>query len=302
MQPIVDELREKNLLKLDDGASIVDLSEYDMAPCIILRSDGATLYATRDLAAANYRKATYDFYKSLYVVAYQQNLHFKQVFKVLELMGRDWVKDCVHVNFGMVSMEDGTLSTRKGKVLYLEDVLDASIEKTLEIIKEKSPDLEDKENAARDVGVGAVVWGALYNGRIKDIVFSWKKALNFDGETGPYAQYTHARCCSVLRKADGIDKENIDYSLINDDASAALIKAIGALPDIIKEAANKNEPYLISRGVIDICSCFNKFYFDNRIMDDDAQTRNARLALTEASRIAIKTGLYLIGLKAPEKM
>ncbi|MBQ2661712.1 MAG: arginine--tRNA ligase [Clostridia bacterium] len=302
MQPIVDELREKNLLKLDDGASIVDLSEYDMAPCIILRSDGATLYATRDLAAANYRKATYDFYKSLYVVAYQQNLHFKQVFKVLELMGRDWVKDCVHVNFGMVSMEDGTLSTRKGKVLYLEDVLDASIEKTLEIIKEKSPDLEDKENAARDVGVGAVVWGALYNGRIKDIVFSWKKALNFDGETGPYAQYTHARCCSVLRKADGFDKENIDYSLINDDASAALIKAIGALPDIIKEAANKNEPYLISRGVIDICSCFNKFYFDNRIMDDDAQTRNARLALTEASRIAIKTGLYLIGLKAPEKM
>ncbi len=302
MQPIVDELKEKGLLKLDDGASIVDLSEYDMAPCIILRSDGATLYATRDLAAAMYRKKTYDFHKSLYVVAYQQNLHFKQVFKVLELMGHDWVKDCIHVNFGMVSMEDGTLSTRKGKVLYLEDVLDAAVEKTLDIIKEKSPDLEDKENIAAEVGVGAVVWGALYNGRIKDIVFSWKKALNFDGETGPYAQYTHARCCSVLRKADGIDKENIDYSCISDDASTALIKAISTLPDAIKEAANKNEPYLISRCVIDICSCFNKFYFDNRIMDEDAAIKNARLALTEASRIAIKTGLYLIGLKAPEKM
>ena len=302
MQPVVDELKEKNLLVKDDGASIVDLSEYNMPPCIILRSDGATLYATRDLAAAIYRKNTYDFYKSLYVVAYQQNLHFKQVFKVLELMGKEWVKDCIHVNFGMVSMEDGTLSTRKGKVLYLEDVLDASIEKTLEIIKEKSPDLEGKEDVARDVGVGAVIWGALYNGRIKDIVFSWNKALNFDGETGPYAQYTHARCCSVLRKAGGFDAENIDYSCLGDEAATALIKAIGALPEIIKEAANKNEPYLISRGVIDICSCFNKFYYDDRIMDDDKSIRNARLALTEASRMAIKTGLYLVGLRAPEKM
>ena len=193
---------------------LVDLSAYDMPPCIILRSDGATLYATRDLAAAIYRKKTYDFVKSLYVVAYQQNLHFKQFFKVLELMGNDWVKDCEHVNFGMVSMEEGTLSTRHGNVVYLEDVLDAAVEKTGKIIEEKSPDLPDKDEVAAAVGVGAVVWSMLYNSRIKDVTFSWKKVLNFDGETGPYAQYTHARCCSVLRKAGSYDVNAMDVLLL----------------------------------------------------------------------------------------
>ena len=302
MQAVIDELDAKGLLKTDKGAKIVDLSEYNMPPCIIVKSDGATLYATRDLAAAIYRKKTYDFVKIIYVVAYQQNLHFQQFFKVLELMGYDWVKDCVHVNFGMVSMEEGTLSTRHGNVVYLEDVLNASIEKTLEIIKEKSPDLEDKEAAARAVGVGAVVWGILYNSRIKDTSFSWKKMLNFDGETGPYAQYTHARCCSVLRKAGGYDEADIDCTLLSGEAETALVKAIAAFPDTVKAAAEKYEPYLIARAAIEICSRFNKFYYDCRIMDDDMHIRNARLALTDAARICIKNALYLVGLEAPERM
>ncbi len=302
MQAVIDELDAKGLLKTDSGARIVDLSEYNMPPCIIVKSDGATLYATRDLAAAIYRKNTYDFAKSLYVVAYQQNLHFKQFFKVLELMGKAWVKDCVHVNFGMVSMEEGTLSTRHGNVVYLEDVLNAAIDKTLDIIKEKSPDLEDKEAAARAVGVGAVVWGMLYNSRIKDTVFSWSKMLNFDGETGPYAQYTHARCCSVLRKANGYDRAGIDCSLLSGEAETALIKAIAAFPEVVRAAAEKYEPYLIAREVIDVCSCFNRFYYDCRIMDDDPAVRNARLALCDAARICIRNGLYLVGLEAPERM
>lgn len=199
-------------------------------------------------------------------------------------------------------MEDMTFSTRKGNAVYLEDVLNASIEKTLEIIKQKSPNLENKQEVARQVGVGALVFGVLYNGRIKDYTFSWEKSLNFDGETGPYAQYTYARACSVMRKADGFDAENIDFSVLSDEASAALLRAIDSLPGCIKQAAEKYEPYLISRAVIDICSCFNKFYYDNRIMDDDTAVRNARLALTEAARTAIRTGLFLVGLEAPERM
>lgn len=300
MGRVVDELREKGLLKLDQGAQIVDLSEWNMPPCIILRSDGATLYATRDIAAALYRKDTYDFAKCLYVVAYQQDLHFRQWFKVVDLMGYPWAKDLMHVSFGMVSTPDGTLSTRHGKVIYLRDVLDAAVEKTYEIICEKSPDLENKRAVAAEVGIGACVFSGLYSGRIKDMVFDWNNVLNFDGETGPYAQYTHARACSVLRKAQ--PEGDVDCARLCDAESSALIAAIAAFPDAARDAMDKYEPYLVSRAVIAVCQAFNKFYYEQHILSDDPAERNARLALTKAAAQVIRTGLSLIGVAAPERM
>ena len=302
MPAIIEELRAKGISKLDQGAEIVDLSDWNMPPCIIVKSDGSTIYATRDIAAACYRKETYDFYRSLYVVAYQQDLHFRQFFKVLELMGRDWVKDCVHVNFGMVSMEDASFSTRSGNILYLDDILEAAVNKTYAIICEKSPDLADKQSAAEAVGIGAILWSVLYNNRIKDVSFTWDKILNFDGETAPYVQYTHARCCSVLRKAEGFDRSSPDASLLADPYSQALLKAIAAFPDAVLSAADKYEPYVVSRAVMSIASAFNKFYYEQRIMADDPAVKAARLALTDATRQVLKNGLNLLGITAPERM
>ncbi len=300
MGRVVDELRQKGLLKLDQGAQIVDLSDYKMPPCIILRSDGATLYATRDIAAALYRKDTYDFAKCLYVVAYQQSLHFRQWFKVVELMGYPWAKDLVHVAFGMVSGTEGAFSTRKGNMVKLRDVLQAAIDKTRAIIDEKSPGLAARDAVARDVGVGALVWNSLYNGRIKDVVFDWDAVLNFDGETGPYVQYTHARACSVLRRAR--PEAPVDYAALDDPESRALLAALAAFPDAVAEAADKYEPYLVSRAVMAVCQTFNRFYYERRIMADDPAVRNARLALTDAARQVVAVGLGLLGMKAPERM
>ena len=302
MGRVIDELKAKNLLTISDGASIVDLEKYNMPPCLILKKDGATLYATRDIAAALYRHDTYHFDKCLYVVAYQQDLHFRQWFKVLELMGYEWAKDCVHVAFGMISYEGQSLSTRKGNIVYLEDLLDQAQEKALKIIEEKSPNLENKAEVARQVGIGAVVYADLSNNRIKDIDFCWDRALNFDGETGPYVQYTHARCCSVLRKAAELSLPDPDYSALQDDEAQDCLRKLGRFPDVIKEAADKYEPSMITRAVTDLAQAYNKFYYEHRILDDDPAVAAARVALTRAMKSVIKTGLYLIGIEAPERM
>ena len=302
MDVVIDELREKNLLTISEGASVVDLEADKMPPCIILRSDGATLYATRDLAAAYYRKKVYDFDKCLYVVAYQQDLHFKQIFKVLEKLGKPWAKDCVHVSFGMISFEGQAFSTRKGRVVYLEDVLNQAMQKALDIINEKSPNLANKEEVARQVGIGAVIYSDLSNGRIKDIDFSFERALNFDGETGPYVQYTHARCCSVLRKAEGANLPEVDYNGLMDDEAQHLLRLLSRFPDVVKEAADKYEPSMITRAVTDIAQGYNKFYYEHRVLDEDAGVAAARVALTKAVKDVIKTGLWLIGIEAPERM
>lgn len=303
MQPVIDELREKNLLEESDGAQIVRLDDYDLPPCLILRSDGATLYATRDLAAAFYRKKTYDFYKNLYVVAYQQNLHFRQLFQVLELMGADFAKDCVHVAFGMVSLADGTISTREGRVVFLEDVLNSAIEKTRSVIQEKNPNLENKDEIAKKVGVGAVVFSVLSGSRIKDITFDLDRLLNFDGETGPYVQYTHARACSLLRKAGDAYTAAPDYAALACDQAFAVLRLIQEFPSVVIKAAEKYEPFMITRQVVSLAQAFNKFYYDIRILDEqDPAGTAARLALVDATRTVIKTGLALIGIDAPEQM
>ncbi|MBQ3270022.1 MAG: arginine--tRNA ligase [Clostridia bacterium] len=302
MQPVIDELREKGLLIEDKGAQIVDLSDYGMPPALILRSDGATLYITRDLAAAKYRKDTYDFDKSLYVVAYQQDLHFRQLFKVLELMGYDWYRDCEHVAFGMVSFGGESLSTRKGTVVYLDDLLHEAIAKARAIIEEKSPELENKDEVARQVGIGAVVFFDLYNNRIKDIDFSWERALNFDGETGPYVQYTHARACSVLRRAEEGDFANPDFAALSDPFSQDVVRLIEQFPDILKSAVNRSEPSMVTRFSVDLAQAFNKFYYENKVMVDEPGVRAARLLLTRAVRQVLRQALYLIGVEAPERM
>ena len=303
MGPVVDELREKGLLVESQGAQVVQLEEYGMPPALVLRSDGATLYITRDLAAAFYRHNTYHFDKCLYVVAYQQNLHFKQLFKILELMGHDWYKGMEHVSFGMVSYEGRALSTREGYVVYLEDLLNKAIEKAREIIEEKSPNLPNKDEVARQVGVGAVVYFDLHNERIKDIDFRWERALSFEGETGPYVQYTHARCCSVLRKAQAYADAEPDYGVLCDDEALDVLMLISRFPEVVRKAMDQNEPSLITRHTTSLAQAYNKYYFEHRIMEEnDPAGSAARVNLTDAVRDVIKTGLYLIGVEAPERM
>ena len=303
MQPVIDELKEKKLLALSDGAYVVRLDEYDLPPCIILKSDGATLYSTRDLAAAFYRKKTYDFDKCLYVVAYQQSLHFKQWFKVVEMMGYDWAHDLEHVAFGMVSLEDGAMSTRKGKVIFLQDVLDKAIEKTLSIIHEKSPNLENKEEIAKIVGVGAIVFDTLSSARIKDITFSFERVLNFDGETGPYVQYTHARCASLMRRAEfDYRSEEKDYAALKNKEAFAVAKLLYTFPDTVQKACDKNEPSMITKHVTELAKAMNRFYYEHRIISDDKPGTAARLMLADCVKTVLKTGLSLIGVAAPDRM
>ncbi len=301
---VVKKLEDANLLTESEGAKIVNLDEYDMAPCLILKNDGSTIYATRDLAAIFYRKETYNFSKCLYVTGQEQKLHFAQVFKVVELLGNDWAKDqLVHIPYGLVSLEGAKLSTRSGNVIYAEDILLEAISKIKEIIEEKNPNIPDKEETAKKIGVGAVLFNDLYNQRIKDVSFKWEKLLNFDGETGPYVQYTYARCSSIIRKVDDFVAGNeIDYSLLTDAESLDLLKEISRFPKVVVDASEKYEPSVVARFAVDVAQAFNKFYNANRINVEEKNVRDARMTMVHLTRKTIKDALLLLGIECPEQM
>ena len=300
---VIDKLTEKNLLVESEGAKIVPLDDYNMVPCLIMKKDGSSIYATRDLAALFYRKNTYHFDKCIYVTGLEQKLHFAQVFKVIELLGYDWYDQLVHVPYGLVSMEGGKLSTRSGNVIYAEEILHESIKKIFEIIEEKNPDLKDKETVARQVGIGAILFNDLYNQRIKDVVFNWDKILNFDGETGPYVQYTYARCASIFRKVGIVDiPDDIDYSILTDETTMNLLKDIQRFPNIIKDAADRYEPFMISRFAVSVAQHFNKFYHDCQINVSEENVKFARLKVVAVTMKVIKDALDLLGIECPEQM
>lgn len=302
MPAILEELKEKNLLVESDGAQIIDLSEFDLPPSIIIKSNGSSAYITRDIATAINRKKEYNFDENLYVVATQQNLHFQQLWRILELMGYDLYKGCKHISFGMVSLKDQTLSTRKGQVVFLEDVLNKTIEKTREIMENREDTVDDIDEVSRIVGIGAVKFQELYNNRIKDYVFDWDEVLNFEGETGPYVQYTYARAKSVLRKA-GIDEiKPLDIEKITSDEEFTLVKKLAGFEDVVIKAKEKYEPSLITRHLTDIAKSFNKFYNSSKIMVEDEKLKEERLALAYVTAIVIKTALGLLGIRTVEKM
>ena len=294
-------LTDDGLLKESQGAMIVPLDEYDMPPCIVAKKDGSSIYATRDLAAILYRKATYNFDRCLYVTGLEQKLHFAQVFKVIELMGNDYAKNLVHIPYGLVSLKSGKISSRKGNVIFAEDLLRESINKTTSIIEEKNPDIPDKEEVAKQVGIGAIIFNDLYNQRIKDVIFDWNKLLNFDGETGPYVQYTYARASSVLKKIGEVP-DTIDYTLLTDEASIGLLKEIERYPQVIKDAAERYEPSVIARYSIDLAHAFNKFYHECQINVEDETTKYTRTNVVKIARYIIKDALSLLGIQCPEQM
>ncbi len=302
MSRVVEMIDDKGILVDSEGAKVVDLEKYDMPPCLIIKSDGSTIYATRDVTAAIYRKETFDFVKSIYITDYAQSLHFSQFFNVLKEMGFDWADDLIHVPFGRVSTAEGKLQTRKGNVILLDELLSRSIERVKETIEEKNPGLEDKDEVARKVGVGAVIFNDLSNGRIKDIVFDWDRMLSFEGETGPYVQYTYVRTRSVLRKANEELTTDVDYSLLSDPTSVSVIKQLESFPSIIVDSMEKNEPSIIANYVIDLAQSFSKFYHDCPILVDDKELQKPRLLLVSSVGIVIKTGLGLLGIEVPEEM
>lgn len=308
MAPVVKELKDKGLLVESRGAKIVDLEEFGMAPALITKSDGSTLYITRDIAAAIYRKQHYNFYKNLYIVASQQNLHFQQWIKVLELMGYDWGKDCIHIPFGLVSLEEGTMSTRHGRVVFLEEVLRKAVEKTKDIILTRGVNTDLADDVSKQVGIGAVIFQELANNRIKDYTFSWDKILNFEGETGPYVQYTHARAASILRNGENEFKEakkdfdNVKFEYIMSEAAYMLSKLIYGFPDVVKESAERYEPSIITRYIVDVAQAFNRFYHDEHILVENVEEKKAKLLLVYAAMQTIRNGLKLLGIDAPERM
>ena len=302
-------IRDKGLLKESEGAQVVDLSEYGMEkPCLILRSDGGTLYATRDIAAAINRHDEFDFDLCLYVTGQEQIQHFAEWMKVVELMGYPWAKGLVHIPYGMYRFESGKMSTRKGDVIKMEYLVNEAVAKTRSIIEEKNPDLKDKDTVAEQVGIGALFFNKLYNSRMKDTVFNWEQMLSFEGETGPYVQYTQARACSVLEKGgiadkgEGLDISGFDPALLTEDETFNVLRLIYDFPSRIEEAAEKYEPFIVARHIIALAQAYNAFYHKHIILVDDPALRSARLALTAAVRQALQIGLALLGISAPSAM
>ena len=305
MAEIVSILEKTGKLVESEGARVINLDEYDMPPCIIEKTNGSTTYATRDLAAIMYRTRTYNFDKAIYVTSYEQILHFKQVFETAKLLGLDkkYTDGLIHVPFGMVQLKTGKMSTREGNIIKLEDLLNEAISRVSKVIEEKNSDLENKEEVAKKVGIGAVIFNDLYNSRIKDEIFDWDTMLNFNGETGPYLQYMYVRTNSVLEKVNKMPNINtINVELLQDNASVNLIKEMYNFGNIVKQAADKNEPYIISRYLINIAQLFSSFYNENKIICDDKKMQEARIYLTYCTNILLKNGAGLLGIKIPDKM
>ena len=305
MPEVIQILEKSGKLVESEGARVINLDKDDMPPCIIEKTNGSTTYATRDLAAIMYRARTYDFDKALYVTSYEQILHFKQVFETAKLLGLDkkYTDNLIHIPFGMVLSKTGKFSTRDGNVIKLEELLNEAISRVKKIIEEKNPNLENKEDVAKKVGIGAVIFNDLYNSRIKDEIFDWDTMLNFNGETGPYLQYMYVRTNSILEKIERIPNvSDVNISLLQDSTSINLIKEMYSFNDYIKQAAEKNEPYIISRYLINVAQLFSSFYNENKIICDDKDTQNARIYLTYCTNIILKTGAGLLGIQMPDKM
>lgn len=304
MPEVVDILRKNNKLVESQGAEIVDLEYKNMPPLMVTKSNGSTTYATRDLAAVLYRARTYDFDKCIYVVAYEQNLHFKQVFEVAKYLDLDekYTNGLIHVPYGMVRLKTGKMSTREGTLIKLEDILKEAVSRAKAIIEEKNPNIEGKDDIAKKVGIGAVIFNDMSNNIIKDEVFDWDIMLNFQGETGPYIQYMYVRAKSILEKENyTMNKEMVDISEL-EEHGIELVKQLYNFNDIVKQAVDKNEPSIISRYLIDIAKLYSSFYNDNKIIVDDEKIKNTRLCLTYMVGNVLKIGAGLLGMEMPDRM
>ncbi len=305
MQEVIDKLEDTGKLVESQGAKIIDLSDKGMSPCIICKSNGSSIYATRDLAAILYRARTYDFDKCLYVVAYEQNLHFKQIFEVAKLLGLDekYTNGLEHVSYGMVHLKSGKMSTREGNVIKVEDLLNESIERASKILEEKNPNIENKEDIAKKVGIGAIIFNDLANSRIKDEIFDWDQILNFQGETGPYMQYIFVRTKSVLENAGfKVSSEEIDELELLDNEAISVIKAIYEFEETLISVTEKNEPYLLSRYLIDLAKKYSTFYNEHKILVAEGKTAKARTFLTYMVNVILENGAKILGIKMPDKM
>lgn len=301
MPAVHKELVEKDLLFYEDGMELIDMSDYNLTNVIVTTSAGTSLYITRDIACAIYRKNHYDFYKNLYVVGSEQRLHFQQLRAILHKMGRQWWDDCVHVDHGLIMLKDGKLSSREGGVIFLEDVIQMAVQKTLELIDQKNPGLEDKEEVARQVGLGAIAYKELSTSRIKDYIFDWDEALSFEGETGPYLQYANVRAHSLLERGEA-DLKDIDYSHLTEEASSLLIRELSSFDEVLETALEKHEPAILSRYLMGVAKLFNRFYQQVSVITEDEEATRAKLALVKAVSQVLENGMKLINMEAPKKM